>query len=171
MRYHLPAMLLTAGLLAGCGPMTDNPANAPRLGQWQKESKLLTLIANDVWVDRQDAPFSLPPDSTEIKDCIEPTLKSGREINRDMLANSEKLCHLETFDEKGGNLTSTGTCGPSDKMGMEISGTVEFEGHEREESADAKVAVNMNVKDKSGATERVRVAYQTKWTRLGDCKR
>jgi len=164
-------MLAATLLIGGCGPATDNPANAPRLGQWQRESKLLVLVVNDLGIDRKEAPFSLPPDSTEIKDCFEPTLKSGREVNSDLLANSQKMCRLETFDEKEGRLNSTGTCGPTEKNGMAVTGTIEFDGREREESADAKVAVSMNVKDRTGTTDRVRLAYQTKWTRLGDCKR
>ena len=171
MRLHVPAILATIVLLGGCGPTTDNPGNAPRLGQWQRESKLLALVANDVWIDRADAPFSLPPDKTEIKDCFEPTLKSGKEISSDLLANSQQMCRLETFDEKKGKITSTGTCGPTEKGGMTITGTIEFEGREREEVAEAKVAVNMIVKDRSGTSERVRIAYQNKWTRIGDCKR
>lgn len=171
MKLHARSLLLTFVLLAGCGPSVDNPGNAPRLGQWQRESKLLALVANDVWIDRKDAPFTLPPDSSEIKDCFEPALKSGKEVSSDLLANSQKMCRLETFEEKEGKLTSTGTCGPTDRMGMTITGTIEFDGREREESAEAKVAVLMNVKDKSGASERVRIAYQTKWTRLGDCKK
>lgn len=171
MRLHVPAILAVTMLLGSCGPAVDNPSNAPRLGQWQRESKLLALVANDVWIDRADAPFSLPPDSKEIKDCFEPTLKSGKEISSDLLANSQKMCRLETFDEKEGKLISTGTCGPSNKDGMTITGTIDFEGREREESADAKVGVSMIVKDPSGTSERVRIAYQTKWTRLGDCKK
>lgn len=171
MRLHVPAILATTMLLGGCGPAVDNPGNAPRLGQWQHESKLLALVANDVWIDRADAPFSLPPDKTEIKDCFEPTLKSGKEISSDLLANSQQMCRLETFDEKEGKITSTGTCGPSVKGGMTITGTIEFDGREREEVAEAKVAVNMNVKDSSGTSERVRIAYQNKWTRIGDCKK
>lgn len=161
--------VIAAVLLTGCGPAVDNAGNAPRLGQWQRESKLLTLVANDVWIDRKDAPFSLPPDSKEVKNCFEPTLKTKGEINRDMLANAEKMCSLETFDEKDGNLTATGSCGPTEKSGMTVAGTIEVTGREREESADAKVAVQLNVRDKSGASERVRVAYETKWTRIGDC--
>jgi hypothetical protein len=171
MKLHVPALMLATGLLGGCGPAVDNAGNIPRLGQWQRESKLLALVANDVWIDRKDAPFSLPPDSTETKNCFEPTLKSGKEVNSDLLANSQQLCRLETFEEKEGKLTSTGTCGPKDKDGMTVTGTIEFDGREREESAEAKVAVLMNVKDKSGTSERVRIAYQTKWTRVGDCKR
>lgn len=169
--FPLATLLLAAIPLSGCGPSTDNAANIPRLGQWQRESKLLTLVANDVWIDRKDAPFSLPPDSSEVKNCFEPTLKSGKEVNRDLLANSEKLCRLETFEEKEGKLVSTGTCGPSEKAGMTITGTIEFAGKEREESAEAKVGVSMNVKDETGASERVRIAYVAKWARIGDCKK
>lgn len=171
MRMHVQALLAATVLLGGCGPMTDNPSNAPRLGQWQHESKLLALVANDVWIDRKDAPFSLPPDSSEVKDCFEPTLKSGKEINSDLLANSQQMCRLETFEEDKGKLVSTGTCGPTTKAGMKVSGTIEFDGREREESAEAKVGVNMIVTDPSGTSERVRIAYQNKWTRIGDCKR
>lgn len=161
--------VMAAVLLTGCGPMVDNAANAPRLGQWQRESKLLTLVANDVWLDRKDAPFPLPPDSREVRNCFEPTLKTRREINRDMLANAEKLCQLESFEEKDGNLAAAGTCGPTGKSGMTVAGTIEVTGREREESAEARVAVQLNVTDKSGASERIRLAYETKWTRLGDC--
>lgn len=169
MKHFAPVSVMAAALLTGCGPVVDNAGNAPRLGQWQRESKLLTLVANDVWMDRKDAPFPLPPDSKEVKNCFEPTLKTQREINRDMLANAEKMCQLETFDDKGGNLTATGSCGPTEKSGMTVAGTIEVTGREREESAEAKVAVQLNVTDKSGASERVRVAYETKWTRIGDC--
>lgn len=171
MKPHIHALLFGTILLGGCGPSVDIAGNIPLRGQWQRESKLLALVANDVWIDRKDAPFSLPPDSTEVKDCFEPTLKSGKEVNSDLLANSQQMCRLETFDEKEGKLVSTGTCGPTSKDGMEITGTIEFDGREKEQSADAKVAVSMNVKDRSGTSERVRIAYQTKWTRLGDCKR
>src|SRR5690606_15881281 len=120
--------------------------------QWQRESKLLTLVANDVWIDRKDAPFPLPPDSRETKDCFEPTLKSRNEINRDMLANADKICRLETFDEANGNLTATGPCGPTEKSGMTVAGTIELTGRERENVAEAKVAVQLNVTDDSGAS-------------------
>lgn len=171
MKLHVPALLGACALLGGCGPVADNASNIPRLGQWQRESKLLALVANDVWIDRKDAPFSLPPDSTETKDCFEPTLKSGKEVNSDLLANSQQMCRLETFEENEGKLVSKGTCGPSEKGSNTITGTIEFDGREREESAEATVGVAMIVRGKDGASERVRIAYRTKWTRLGECRK
>ncbi|MDF7776632.1 DUF3617 family protein [Sphingomonas sp. AOB5] len=166
-RYASLASLL---LLAACGPSIDNPSNLPKLGKWERESKLVALVANDVWIDRKDAPFQLPPDQTEVKDCFEPTLKSQREINRDMLANTDQMCRLEGLEQKGGLITSTGTCGPTEKSGMTITGTIEFNGVERENYADATVSVLMHVKGREGSSERVRAAYSTKWRRIGDCR-
>ena len=172
---RLPALallaLLAATSLTGCGPQTDIPGNAPRLGRWERESKLVALIANDVWIDRDKAPFNLPPDSREEKPCFEPMLKTQNEINRDLLANSDSICRLDTLDTQGGLITATGKCGPVDKGGDTITGTIEFTGQERDDRAEATVSVQMLVRGRSGATERVRAAYQTTWRRLGDCGR
>jgi hypothetical protein len=162
-------LLLFPLALAGCGPLVDDPGNAPLRGRWQRESKLLALIANDVWVDRKDVPFKLPEDETVVKECFEPKLKTSDEINDDMLKGNRKMCSFGEIARKGGTFTSSGTCGPQEKSGGTISGTIELTGREAADRAEGKVSATLLLKTRDGASQRVRFGVETKWKRLGDC--
>jgi hypothetical protein len=156
-------------LLAGCGARADSPENIPKIGKWQKDVKLVALIANDVWIDRKDAPLDLPPDRNEVIPCIEPALQTKNKINNNFLANTEKLCTVDSLESSDGAIVGKGTCGPASRFGGTMSGTMEFDGREREDRIDATLSLNVNLKQSSGATERIRVGVEMKWKRLGDC--
>jgi hypothetical protein len=163
------ALLLLPLALAGCGPLVDDPGNLPMRGRWQRESKLLALIANDVWIDRKDVPFKLPEDETVVKECFEPKLKTSDEINGDMLKGNSNMCSFGAIDRKDGKFTSTGTCGPQTKGGGTISGTIELTGREAPDRAEGKVSATLLFKTRDGASQRVRFGVETRWKRLGDC--
>lgn len=163
------AWIAAALLAGGCSPLVDNAANIPQRGKWQRETRLLALVANDVWVDRKRAPFEIPPDTSEIKPCIEPALKSRDEINRDMLGRTQDLCRFDTLDQSAGKVTGTGTCSRTANDGEALSGTIEFDGTEKPDRIDGKVHVELAVRDRRGRSERMRIGMETLWTRLGDC--
>src|SRR4051794_19497476 len=96
----LPArsLLLLTLLLGGCGPQIDDPSNVPRLGQWHRESRLVALVINDVWVDRKDSPFKIPPDLDETKGCGEPTFNRREEVAEDLLSKTNDLCRLDSME-------------------------------------------------------------------------
>lgn len=170
MALRIGAVGLAAALgTGGCGPAVDNPANPPRLGRWEHQSRLVALVANDVWIDRKDAPFTMPPDSKSVEACSEPTLKTRSALNRSLMANTESMCSLGALQQRGGLITASGTCGPTDKEGGTLTGTIEFNGQERETLAEAKVSVVILYKLPSGSTERLRAAYENVWRRVGDC--
>lgn len=156
-------------LLAGCGPMVDNPSNVPLRGKWEQTTRMLNLVANDVWVDRKDVPFKLPEDQTEVKECFEPTLKSADEINRDVLKGEGKKCRFAEIEHNGSEFSSTGTCAPEERMGGTIRGTLELTGREAPDKIGAKINGSILHTTQAGASERVRFAVETQWKRLGDC--
>jgi hypothetical protein len=169
MAAALRPMLLAALALSGCGPLVDDPDNAPLRGRWQRDSKVLALVANDVWIDRKDLPFKLPPDETVVKECFEPKLKSADQINDELLRENKNMCRFDDIERKGAVFTSTGKCAPQDKMGYEVSGTVELTGRESADRAEGKVSATIFVKSRNGTSDRVRFGVETKWKRLGDC--
>lgn len=169
MKPLLCPLLLAALALSGCGPLVDDPDNAPLRGRWQRESKVLALVANDVWIDRDKIPFKLPADETVVKECFEPKLKTSDQINDDLMSGNKGMCSFGEIERKGGTFTSTGKCGPQNKMGYEVAGTIELTGHEAADRADAKVSATVLVKAKTGVSERVRFGVETRWKRLGDC--
>lgn len=162
-------VMLAALVLGGCGPMVDDPGNAPRLGRWERTTRVIALIANDVWIDRADVPFTLPDDETVIKNCIEPELKTGDQINRELMKSNKGMCQMGPIARHGRGFSSSGTCGPQEKGGSTISGTIEVTGRETEERAEAKLSAALVLKSRSGASERIRFGVETKWKRLGDC--
>jgi hypothetical protein len=164
------AILAGVLVLGGCGPSIDIPGNVPKLGRWERSVKVTALIANDVWIDRKDAPFKLPPDKTEIEQCMEPVLRTAEDLNREMMKGSDATkCSYGEIVRDGRNFSSKGTCAPQEMEGSIVSGTVELAGKEGEDKLSAKVSASMLVKDKTGASERLRFGLEAKWTRLGDC--
>jgi hypothetical protein len=106
----IAALALALVLLASCGPMVDDPKNVPLRGRWQQETKIVSLVANDVWIDRDKAPFPLPKDKFETKNCFEPRLKTADEINDDLLQGTAKNCKFGEIVRKGQEITSEGVC-------------------------------------------------------------
>lgn len=162
--------LLFALLLCGCGPGIDDPSNLPRMGQWHRESRLVALVINDVWVDRKDSPFKIPPDIDETKRCAEPTVTKRQEIADELLKQTDNLCRIDSMDRSGTTVTTKGSCGPEVKGGATLTGTAEFEGHEAEDSLNGRASVLMNVRMPDGHSERVRAGFESHWKRLGDCR-
>lgn len=161
--------IAAALMLAGCGPMVDNAANVPLRGKWEQTTRMLNLVANDVWIDRENVPFDLPKDQTEVKPCFEPTLKTADEINRDVLKGGGKACKFAEIERDGDEFSSTGTCMPEQRMGGTIKGTLEMTGREAPDKIGAKINGSLIHTTASGASERVRFAVETSWKRLGDC--
>jgi hypothetical protein len=161
---------LGALLLSGCGPFVDDPANPPLRGRWQRESKVTALVVNDIWVDRKKAPFRVPEDETEVRNCAEPAIRSNADINRELVNKAELQCHFGELERDGGSLSATGTCDPKSISGGTVSGTMEFAGHLGNESADGRISATLFFRRASGDTERVRFGVETKWKRLGDCR-
>ena len=159
--------VLGALLISGCGPLVDDPGNPPIRGRWQRETKLTALVVNDVWIDRDKAPFQLPKDDSEIKACIEPALRSSADLNREWKA--ELKCSFGPFERDGGSVNATGTCEPLAKAGGTVTGTMEFDGHLKDQSADGHISATIFYRHPTGATERIRFGVETRWTRLGDC--
>jgi hypothetical protein len=164
--WLVPAVLL----LSGCGPRIDDPSNVPKLGQWHRESRLVALVINDLWVDRKDSPFKIPDDIDETKDCVEPTITRREEIDEEIRKQTDGLCRIDSLDRNGATVSTKGSCGPEDKNGMTLSGTAEYEGHESETGLNGHSTVMMNVRMPDGHSERVRAGFEAHWTRLGDCK-
>lgn len=170
MAMPVRSLLLPILLLGGCGPGIDDPSNLPRMGQWHREGHLVALVINDVWVDRKDSPFKIPPDIDETKGCGEPTVTRRGEIAAEMLKQTDNLCRLDSIERSGTTVTTKGSCGPEVKSGATLTGTAEFESHEAEESVNGRATVLMNVRMPDGHSERVRAGFESHWKRLGDCR-
>ncbi|MET0307994.1 MAG: hypothetical protein ABW023_04745 [Sphingomonas sp.] len=155
-------------LAGGCG---DDPANIPRQGKWQRETRLIALVANDVWVDRKYAPFAIPEDGTEVEACAEPRLRSRDEVNRELLGRVGKVCTIDALDHRDGKITGSGTCGPTETDGRTVTGTIEVDGVEKPDRLGGKISIAVQVREVSGRSDRVRMGLETVWTRLGDCGR
>jgi len=162
----VPALLL----LGGCGPRIDDPSNMPRLGQWHREVRLAALVINDVWVDRKDSPFKIPPDIDETTDCAEPTVTRREELDAQIKKQTDSLCRIDSIDHSGTTVSSKGSCGPEDKGGMTLSGTADLEAHEAEDHIDGHSSVQMLVRMPDGHSERVRAGFEAHWKRLGECR-
>lgn len=160
---------LAALALGGCIKQVDDPSNLPLRGKWQQESKLVTLVANDVWLDRKDAPFPLPEDKTEVKGCFEPKLKTADQINEDLLQGTAKNCKFGEIVKQGHDATADGVCEEKKTGPYTVSGKMDFTESEAPDKIDATVSATMFVRTPAGASQRVRFAAQVKWTRLGDC--
>lgn len=161
--------IAAATLLGSCGPMVDNPSNVPLRGKWEQTTRMLNLVANDVWVDRKNVVFKLPEDETTIKACFEPTLKTAEEINRDVLKGEGKKCQFGPIERDGDEFSSKGTCAPEERFGGTVRGTLELTGSEAPDAIGAKINGAILHTTPAGASERVRFAVETKWKRLGDC--
>ena len=162
--------VLGALLLSGCGPFVDDPNNPPLRGQWQRDSKVTALVVNDVWVDRKNAPFRIPDDETEVRNCAEPAIRSNDDINRELVNNANLQCHFDALARDGSTLSANGSCDPKQINGGTVSGTMEFAGHLANESADGHISATLFFRRTSGDTERIRFGVETKWKRLGDCR-
>lgn len=163
------AAMIAASMLGGCGFAADDPANIPQRGRWQREFKLVTLVANDIWLERKDAPFKLPEDRTESLGCTEPRLRSVKELNALMPRRDGPACTFESMDRKDGRFSAAGKCAPTEHAGLEIFGAVGLEGREKPDHIKSTAGMSLIVRGREGSSERVRLAYETVWTRLGDC--
>ena len=170
MALPVRSVSLLALLLSGCGPGIDDPSNLPRMGQWHRETRLVALVINDVWVDRKDSPFKIPADIDETRNCGEPTITGRREIAEELLEQTDKLCRIDSVERSGTTVTTKGSCGPEVKNGATLTGTAEAESHEAEDSLNGHATVLMNVRMPDGHSERVRAGFETHWKRLGDCR-
>jgi hypothetical protein len=160
-----------AGLMAlgGCGRTVDDPANTPLLGHWQREMRIVSVVVNDVWVDRDKVPFALPPDKVEDLGCVEPQVKTREAMNQALAEHQELSCSLDEFGLHDHELTGTGKCAPVPRDAVTLSGTLEITGREKPDSVNATAGVNLFVHFPDGRTERARVADAVRWTRLGGC--
>lgn len=170
MALPVRGLLLAALLLGGCGVRVDDPSNLPRMGQWHRDSRLVALVINDVWVDRKDSPFTIPPDLDETRGCAEPTITRREEIAEELAKQTDHLCRIDSLDRSGTTVTTRGSCGPEAKGGATLTGTAEFEGHEAEDRLNGRATVLMNVRMPDGHSERVRAGFESHWQRLGDCR-
>lgn len=127
-------------------------------------------MINDVWVDRKDSPFKIPPDVDETKDCAEPTVTRREDIDAELKKQTDNLCRIDSVDASGATVSTKGSCGPEQKGGMTLSGTAELEGHQAEDRIDGHSTVQMLVHMPDGHSERVRAGFEAHWKRLGDCR-
>jgi len=163
------SILFGALALGGCGPMVDDPSNPPLRGRWQRELKVTSLVQDDIWIDRKDAPFKLPDDETTVQNCIEPKIRTVDELNNGLLNDNNQNCRLDTLDVSGNEITGTGKCAPVERSGITLSGTMEINGHQAADQANADVSLTLVARTPMGASRRIRAGFEAKWTRLGDC--
>lgn len=145
MRRYPAALIALAGL-GGCGLAADDPANISQRGRWQREFRPVNLVANDIWLEREDAPFELPAEKTEAPGCVEPRLRSIEQINALMPVREGMSCTFETIDRQEGRIAGAGKCGPAQRNGFEIFGTIDLEGREKPDRVAAKIGMSLVVR-------------------------
>lgn len=169
MARTVSALILLATLaLPGCARV-DDPANIPRLGHWQSTLRLVGLSIDSRSIDRETAPFQIPPDKTVDKGCIEPRLKSAREINDTLASSSKASCSLESLDRGSASITGQGRCSFPDSAGAKLAGTFSIALDEAPERAGGLQQVEVYAHLPDGQTVQAHAAYKLELTRLGDC--
>lgn len=163
-----PPILFGALLLSACGPLVDDPSNPPLRGRWQREMRVTSLVQDDIWIDRKDAPFKLPDDETKVLGCIEPKLRTAAEVNS-LIENGDQYCTLDTLEASGATIAGSGKCAPVERSGITLSGTMEVAGRQAADRVSADVSLSLVGRTPMGLSRRFRAGVEAKWTRLGDC--
>lgn len=169
----VPALIFTATLALGGCVRVDDPANIPRLGHWQSTWRLVGFNIDGRSIDRETAPFRMPPDKTEDKGCVEPKLTDQREISAALSGLAESSCSLASFDRDGASITGQGRCTFPNHAGVTvgaaIGGTFSIALDEAPDHAGGVQQIEVYAHMPDGQTFQVHAAYKLEWTRLGDC--
>jgi Protein of unknown function (DUF3617) len=164
-----PALIFVATLALGGCNRVDDPANIPRLGHWQSTWRLVGFNIDGRSIDREAAPFPMPPDKTEDKGCVEPKLRDQREINAALSGLANSSCSLASFDRDGASITGQGRCTFPSHAGVSVGGTFSIALDEAPEHAGGLQQIEVYAHLPDGQTVQVHGAYKLEWTRLGDC--
>ena len=161
-------------LLAGCGSEQDDPANPPRLGQWQIDRKAVSLRKNGSTLPRSEYARAFLRSGLNpahgSSSCTEPKLADqdwlaeqiGNQIGRD--------CRITEAVQSASSAQGKGICGAG-RRGDERPNETSFH-YYADVAADgfsASVEATIRTDLPTGASELTAMTVKVEGTRIGEC--
>jgi hypothetical protein len=159
-------------LLAACGAV-DDPANIPRLGNWED-----VTTVDSVTLDGRSIPEEQLPEAarkmiadmrkTERK-CAEPLMRSKAEVEALMSERLDRTCNLVDYNPSGGRISGMAHCEGRVIAGFDTEPTVKIDGTVDEDRVKLNVQSIIRINQKTGASNLLVMAGRRTFRRLGDC--